>query len=75
MLWFGLFTTANTPRPIVMKINQAVVEILNRPENKEAILRQGAVVATSTPEALAEFVRNEVKKWTPIIKAAGITAG
>lgn len=75
LLWFGLFTTANTPRPIVMKINQAVVEILNRPENKEAILRQGAVVATSTPEALAEFVRNEVKKWTPIIKAAGITAG
>lgn len=75
LLWFGLFTTANTPRPIVMKLNQAVVELLNHPENKAMILKQGALVATSTPEALGQFVRSELKKWTPLIKAAGITAG
>ena len=74
LLWFGLFTTAKTPRPVVMKINAAVVEILNRPDVKEAILKQGALVAPSTPEELAAFVRTELAKWTPIIAAAGIKA-
>jgi tripartite-type tricarboxylate transporter receptor subunit TctC len=74
LLWFGLFTTAKTPRPIVMKINAAVVEILNRPDVKDAILKQGALVAPSTPEELSAFVRAELAKWTPIIAAAGIKA-
>jgi tripartite-type tricarboxylate transporter receptor subunit TctC len=74
LLWFGLFTTAKTPRPVVMKINAAVVEILNRPDVKDAILKQGALVAPSTPEELAAFVRTELAKWTPIIAAAGIKA-
>jgi tripartite-type tricarboxylate transporter receptor subunit TctC len=74
LLWFGLFTTANTPRPVVMKFNQAVVEILSRPEVKESILKQGAVVAPTTPEELNAFVKAELAKWTPIIKAAGIKA-
>jgi tripartite-type tricarboxylate transporter receptor subunit TctC len=74
LLWFGLFTTANTPRPIVMKLNQTVIEILNSPDVKETILKQGAVVATTTPEDLNAFVKSELAKWTPIIKAAGIKA-
>ena len=74
LLWFGLFTTAKTPRPVVMKINAAVVEILNRPDVKEAILKQGALVAPATPEELAAVVRTELAKWTPIIAAAGIKA-
>jgi tripartite-type tricarboxylate transporter receptor subunit TctC len=57
-----------------MKINAAVVEILNRPDVKDAILKQGALVAPSTPEELSAFVRTELAKWTPIIAAAGIKA-
>jgi tripartite-type tricarboxylate transporter receptor subunit TctC len=74
-LWFGLFTTAKTPQAIVMKINKEVVDILNRPDVKEAILNQGAVVRPGPPEALGAYVRDELKRWTPIIKAAGIKAG
>ncbi len=74
-LWFGLFTAAKTPRAVVMKLNQEVVDMLNRPDVKTAILNQGALVRPSTPEELGAFVRDELKKWTPIIKAAGIKAG
>lgn len=74
LLWFGLFAPANTPRPIVMKINQAVGEILLRPEVKEAILKQGAEVAPSTPEELGAWVKSELARWTPIIRTAGIKA-
>lgn len=73
-LWFGLFTTAKVPRPVVMKINREVVEILNRPDTRAALLQQGAEVAPGTPEELGAFVKAELAKWTPIIKAAGIKA-
>jgi tripartite-type tricarboxylate transporter receptor subunit TctC len=74
-LWFGLFTTAKTPRAVVMKLNKEVVDLLNRAEVKEAILKQGALVRPGTPEELGDYVRSELKRWTPIIKAAGIKAG
>jgi tripartite-type tricarboxylate transporter receptor subunit TctC len=73
-LWFGLFTTARTPKPIVAKLNREIVNILQSPEVKSQILQRGAVVAPGTPEELAAYVKSELVKWTPIIKAAGIKA-
>ena len=74
LLWFGVFAPAKTPRPVVMKLNQAIGDILRQPEVKEALLKQGAEAAPSTPEELGKFVQSELAKWTPIIKAAGIKA-
>src|SRR5215470_1558688 len=71
-LWFGLFAAANTPRPIIVKLNQEIGEILRRADVKEAILKQGAEVAPSSPEDLQAFVKSEIERWTPIIKASGI---
>jgi tripartite-type tricarboxylate transporter receptor subunit TctC len=73
-LWFGLFTTAKTPKPIVAKLNREIVSILQSQEVKSQILQRGAVVAPGTPEELAAYVKSELVKWTPIIKAAGIKA-
>ncbi len=73
-LWFGLFTTAKTPRAIVMKLNQEVTEMLRRAEVKSTFLTQGAEAAPSTPEELGEFVKSELARWTPLIKATGIKA-
>lgn len=74
-LWFGLFTTAKTPRAVVMKLNQEITEVLNKPEVKALLLAQGAEAAPSTPEELGDFVKSELQRWVPIIKAAGIKAG
>lgn len=73
-LWFGLFTTAKTPRDIVMKLNHEVTEMLRKPDVKAALLTQGAEAAPSTPEELGAFVKSELARWTPIIKATGIKA-
>lgn len=73
-LWFGLFTTAKTPRSVVMKINRDIGEILRNPENRNTILAQGIETAPSTPEELNEWVRSELAIWTPIIQRAGIKA-
>ena len=74
LLWFGLFAPAKTPQPVILKLNQTVVGILRQPEVKEAILKQGAEVAPSTPEELGAFVKSELARWTPIIKSASIKA-
>jgi tripartite-type tricarboxylate transporter receptor subunit TctC len=73
-LWFGLFTTGKTPRPIVMKLNREVGDILRDPQAKEAILKQGIETTPGTPEELGDWVKSELARWTPIIQAAGIKA-
>jgi tripartite-type tricarboxylate transporter receptor subunit TctC len=73
-LWFGLFAAAKTPRPIVMKLNREIGDILRNPETREAILKQGIETTPSTPEELGEWVKNELARWTPIIQATGIKA-
>jgi tripartite-type tricarboxylate transporter receptor subunit TctC len=44
------------------------------PDVRETILKQGIEVVSSSPAELGRFVTDEIARWTPIIKAAGITA-
>jgi tripartite-type tricarboxylate transporter receptor subunit TctC len=74
LLWFGLFAPANTPQSVVMKINQAVGEILRQPEVHDALLKQGAEASPTTPAELGAFVKSEIPKWTKVIRDAGIKA-
>jgi tripartite-type tricarboxylate transporter receptor subunit TctC len=73
-LWFGLFAPANTPKPVIAKLNREVGAILGAPETQETFLKQGVASTPSTPEELADWVRAELARWTPIIQAAGIKA-
>ena len=73
-LWFGLFAPARTPKAIVGKLNSEVGSILRSPETQETFLKQGVAAAASTPEDLADWVRAELVRWTPIIQGAGIRA-
>jgi tripartite-type tricarboxylate transporter receptor subunit TctC len=73
-LWFGLFTTGKTPKAIVAKLNRDVGDILRSPETQATFLKQGVQAAPGTPEELAEWVKSELARWTPIIRATGIKA-
>ncbi len=73
-LWFGLFTTAKVPKPIVDKLHREVTAILNTQEVKDGLLQRGAIAAPSSPAELQAFVKAEIERWSPIIRAAGIKA-
>src|SRR3989442_7644425 len=73
-LWFGLFAPGATPKPIVAKLNREIGALLRSPETQEPFLKQGVAAAASTPEELADWVRAELVRWTPIIQGAGIRA-
>ena len=70
--WFGFMVPAGTPRPIVDRLNAALVQIIGMPDVQKAMLDVGLTPATSTPEAYAARIRADVDKFTRIITTSGI---
>jgi tripartite-type tricarboxylate transporter receptor subunit TctC len=70
--WFGLLTTARTPKPVVAKLNQEIVRVLGLPEVKERMLGLGAEPTPVTPEEFDTYIRAEVAKFTRIVKDGNI---
>lgn len=71
--WFGMFAPARTAKALVARLNRDIVEILRTPAIQQELLKQGAQVASGTPEEFAAFVKSEIMKWRDVMKAAGIT--
>jgi len=74
-LWSGLFAPKGTPKEIIATVNRAVVASLADPKVRERLATQGMDIAArdkQTPGSLAAIQRAEIKKWWPIIEAAGI---
>ena len=70
MSWFGLLAPANTPKPLIDKLNQAIVEILKTPDVQQQIEAQGAIPTPETPAQFAAFIRNEIEKWNKVVQTA-----
>ncbi|WP_407645021.1 Bug family tripartite tricarboxylate transporter substrate binding protein [Diaphorobacter caeni] len=72
--WFGLFTTAGTPKPVVDKLSAALAKSLAAPAVRSKIKEQGGEVVSETPEQFAAFIKTEADKWAKVVKASGATA-
>src|SRR5437867_3440850 len=70
--WNALFVPAKIPADIVRKVNEDAVAARVHPSVRQRLEEIGAVVAASTPAALATHLKSEMKKWGPVIKEAGI---
>ena len=70
--WFGLLTTAKTPRPVVAKLNREVTRILGLPDVKERLLALGAEPTPTVPEQFDAHIKSEVAKFRKIIQEANI---
>lgn len=72
-LWYGLVGPAGLPAEVVARANAACNAILALPEVRETLRRQqGAEVVGGPPARLAEHLRAEIARWTPVIREAGI---
>jgi tripartite-type tricarboxylate transporter receptor subunit TctC len=72
--WLGVFAPAGTPQPIVTRLNTEIVKALQSDEVKQKLEGIGVTVVTSTPAELGALVKEEIAKWSPVIRAAGIKA-
>jgi tripartite-type tricarboxylate transporter receptor subunit TctC len=67
-------TTAGTPAPVIARLNQAIVGILNDPSYRRRMEALGEEATPSTPEELAATIAAESARWKQVIEAAGIRA-
>lgn len=70
----AIFAPAGTPGPIVFRLNQEIVRILNRQEVKDKFHASGIETVGDSPEALAALIKSEIDRMGKVIKAAGIRA-
>ena len=73
-IWNGLIAPGATPRAIIERLNQVVVQQLKLPDLRERYAAIGAEVLTSTPQEFDAFIRSEMLKWEKVIKASGMRA-
>jgi tripartite-type tricarboxylate transporter receptor subunit TctC len=70
--WLGLIAPKGTPPEVVRKLNEAYNKALAMPDIREKIVGPGNEIGGGTPEAIAAFIESEGKRWTALVKAAGI---
>ncbi|HEY8251308.1 MAG TPA: tripartite tricarboxylate transporter substrate binding protein [Burkholderiales bacterium] len=69
--WIGLFAPAGTPPEIVRRWNGEVMRIMQAPDIQARLPAEGARFSPNTPEQFAAFVKSEIAKWAPVVKASG----
>jgi tripartite-type tricarboxylate transporter receptor subunit TctC len=70
--WFGFVVPSATPRDVVKRLNADILKALKSPDTNERIRSLGMEVVGSTPEEFDAFIRTEMAKYVPVIKAANI---
>ena len=73
-VWYGLLAPAGTPRNIIAKLNTESRRVLAMQDLKDRLTVAGIDTAGSTPEEFGKFIRAELDKWGPVVKAAGVKA-
>jgi tripartite-type tricarboxylate transporter receptor subunit TctC len=69
--WIGLFAPAGTPPDIVRRWNGEVMRIMQSPDIQARLPNEGARFSPNSPEQFAAFVKSEIAKWAPVVKASG----
>jgi tripartite-type tricarboxylate transporter receptor subunit TctC len=73
--WYGFLAAAGTPRPIAQSFHDALVKVMAQPEVKARLLAQGVDIVGAGPDEFDKILREEVDKWSKLVKRAGITPG
>ena len=69
--WYAFLAPARTPRSIVDKLNSEIARILQLPETREQLAREGSELALGTPEQLGKHLTSEIQRLGQLAKASG----
>jgi tripartite-type tricarboxylate transporter receptor subunit TctC len=71
-IWNGMVVPTGTPKAIVNRLHETIVQILRSPQAQERYANVGAEIRYNSPEEFQALIRAEMAKWAKVIKAAGI---
>ena len=69
--WWGLVAPAHTPQEVVERLNKAFTAALQAPETKTRFAQLMAEPVATTPEQFAAFMKKELARYEPVVKASG----
>jgi tripartite-type tricarboxylate transporter receptor subunit TctC len=70
--WTAIIMPAATPPDVVLKVQAALIKTLRMKTTRDAFARLGAETLESSPEETARFVKDDLAKWTRVVREAGI---
>lgn len=71
--WLGIFVPAGTPKPVIDRLQRDIALVVDDPKSRTKLVEAGFEPKSSSAEAFAKLVREEIDKWRPIVKASGAT--
>jgi len=71
-IWFALSGPANLPPAIVKKLNEEVNKAMTKPEVATRMRRDGMITNPMSPEQFQQFIANEKKIWSPVVRQVGL---
>jgi len=70
-VWFGLMAPAGTPKDVIARLNAEAVKGAKSPEFVKRMGDLGYNLIPGTPEQMGDLIKQEIARWTPIVKASG----
>jgi tripartite-type tricarboxylate transporter receptor subunit TctC len=70
-VWFGLMVPAGTPKDVIARLNAETVKGAKSPDFVKRMTDLGYNIIPGSPETMAEMIKAEIARWTPIVKASG----
>jgi tripartite-type tricarboxylate transporter receptor subunit TctC len=71
-VWLALLAPAGTPHDIVARLNTEIAQVMDLPDTRKALAVVGVEPAPSSPEAMSEYMVQEMARWGKVVKDAGI---
>ncbi len=70
-LWYGVLAPAGTPPAVVTRLHAAMTTALQDPDLRKRLVNDGADPALTKPDEFRAFIKSEIERWAPIIRASG----
>ncbi len=70
--WFGISAPAGTPRDIVDRLQLEGRKVLALPDLQARFAELGMVLSGRGQAEYTEFIADDIRRWTPVVKAAGV---
>jgi len=70
--WYAVMVPAGTPRPVVAKLNAEVNRALADQAFRKRVTEMGGTLMGGTPQDVSSYIATEAKKWSEIVRAAGV---
>ena len=70
-VWFGIAVPAATPKDIINKLNAETIRGAKAPEFVKRMTDLGYLIIPGTADQMADMIKAEIVRWTPVVKASG----